>query len=933
MSKRSWLAVTVALAVVFSPAALAAGQWFSVNSGGMLAAQDAAAESAPAVHVLASDLETLRVSVTTAGLTLETITNDHGQFVRLSWPEAASFGELGTPELPVLRGLFVAPYGATVSVAAQVGPAFGLDGAGAGQALVLWPVQPPIPKIPGAAEQMEFQIDPQAYALDADLPAERVRVYEVGLVRGQRLCVLEIYPVSYNAAAQVATFYPEITAEISFTGARVQADVPPPPPGLHSVVLNPELLSALPERATGNYIIIVASAYQTNIAAFASAKASQGFTVTTNAVAQGTTKETIKTYIQGLWNNPNTRPDYILLVGDSDKIPNWVGSGADSPATDLYYVCMDGAGDWYPDIPIGRFSPANATQLGYIVDKTLYYENGPLADPQYLLRSVFMASNDNYTVSEGTHNWCINNYMQPLGYSFDKLYCHTYNATTAQVTAAFNNGRWFAMYSGHGAETSWADGPPFSPSNVNALTNQNMYAFVCSFSCLTGKYTTSECFMETWQRAANKGAALAWGSSVTSYWTEDDILQKKLFDSMFDANDPVPARVGPVLNDTKLRYLAHFGPGGSTRRYFEMYNLFGDPAMPLFGPDVPPHGLSVAPGSGLAASGPHGGPFTPGGITYTLNNNDEWDVPYEVTKNVAWVTLTNAAGTIPPLGTASVTVTINGWANGLGNGTHAGTVTITNLYNHDGDTTRPLTLTVGVPTQQYLWTLDTSPGWTISGGQWAWGHPTGQGGAYGGKDPNNGYTGANVYGYNLNGDYANNIPEYHLTTTAINCTNLTQVSLRFYRWLGVETSAYDHAYVRASNNGSSWTTVWQNEGEIADSSWQYQNIDISSVANNQANVYIRWTMGTTDGSWTYCGWNIDDVAIYGLAPSPPDTPGDLNCDGAVNFDDINQFVLALTDPESYFATFPACNIWRADVNQDGVVDFDDINPFVALLGG
>ncbi len=185
----------------------------------------------------------------------------------------------------------------------------------------------------------------------------------------------------------------------------------------------------------------------------------------------------------------------------------------------------------------------------------------------------------------------------------------------------------------------------------------------------------------------------------------------------------------------------------------------------------------------------------------------------------------------------------------------------------------------------------------------------------------------------MNGDYTNSMPEYHLTTTAINCSNLTQVNLRFYRWLGVETSTYDHAYVRVSNNGTSWTTVWQNDAEVADSSWQYQNIDIASVANNQANVYVRWTMGTTDGSWTYCGWNIDDVAIYGLAPSPPDVLGDLNCDGAVDFDDINPFVLALTDPDSYFATFPTCNIWRADVNQDGTVDFDDINPFVALLGG
>ncbi len=61
--------------------------------------------------------------------------------------------------------------------------------------------------------------------------------------------------------------------------------------------------------------------------------------------------------------------------------------------------------------------------------------------------------------------------------------------------------------------------------------------------------------------------------------------------------------------------------------------------------------------------------------------------------------------------------------------------------------------------------------------------------------------------------------------------------------------------------------------------------------------------------------------------------GDMNCDGVVNFADINPFVLALSDPAGYMQQFPTCNINLADVNRDGVVDFADINPFVALLSG
>jgi len=60
--------------------------------------------------------------------------------------------------------------------------------------------------------------------------------------------------------------------------------------------------------------------------------------------------------------------------------------------------------------------------------------------------------------------------------------------------------------------------------------------------------------------------------------------------------------------------------------------------------------------------------------------------------------------------------------------------------------------------------------------------------------------------------------------------------------------------------------------------------------------------------------------------------GDLDCDGDVDFDDINPFVLALSGEAAYYAEYPDCNWHNADCDEDGDVDFDDINPFVALLG-
>lgn len=69
-------------------------------------------------------------------------------------------------------------------------------------------------------------------------------------------------------------------------------------------------------------------------------------------------------------------------------------------------------------------------------------------------------------------------------------------------------------------------------------------------------------------------------------------------------------------------------------------------------------------------------------------------------------------------------------------------------------------------------------------------------------------------------------------------------------------------------------------------------------------------------------------------PGPnPATTGDLNCDGAVNFDDINPFVVALGGQAAYEAAYPDCEYLRADCNGDGAVNFDDIDAFVDVLAG
>ena len=128
--------------------------------------------------------------------------------------------------------------------------------------------------------------------------------------------------------------------------------------------------------------------------------------------------------------------------------------------------------------------------------------------------------------------------------------------------------------------------------------------------------------------------------------------------------------------------------------------------------------------------------------------------------------------------------------------------------------------------------LQTNPGWSMQG-QWAFGRPLGGGGGSGYPDPTSGFTGTNVYGVNLAGDYPNNLTQAHyLTTTAIDCSRFRNLRFEFQRWLGIESASFDHACVQVSMDGENWTDLWVHESQssISDFAWTNMAFDLGAQA-------------------------------------------------------------------------------------------------------
>jgi len=98
---------------------------------------------------------------------------------------------------------------------------------------------------------------------------------------------------------------------------------------------------------------------------------------------------------------------------------------------------------------------------------------------------------------------------------------------------------------------------------------------------------------------------------------------------------------------------------------------------------------------------------------------------------------------------------------------------------------------------------------------------------------------------------------------------------------------------------------------------------------------LSGTIGQPDVGAVLTGGDFALTGGFWFVPAGPSTcVGDLNCDGQVDFGDINPFVLYLSNYAAWQATYEGCNPLNGDINGDGTYgwgSFGDINPFVACL--
>jgi C1A family cysteine protease len=337
----------------------------------------------------------------------------------------------------------------------------------------------------------------------------------------------------------------------------------------------------------------------------------------------------------------------------------------------------------------------------------------------------------------------------------------------------------------------------------------------------------------------------------------------------YDASHDIPVLLGA---DYRVWVNSYSEPGqsyfksGSTWYDLYDYNSSANYCIKALGIDM---SMKVFPYDSLASEGPSGGPFEPASKQYQFTHRYSTPIDYEVIVlgGTDWISISgDVAGILNPDDTGTVQIGYNANTEALTEGLHIGLIQFSNLSHMEDNTTRWIQLIVGTPRVQEEWLLDTDPGWDREG-QWEFGQPTGGGGSMGlGPDPVGGYTGDNVFGYNLDGNYPDGLPETHLTSGPIDCSKLIKTSLKFQSWLASDEFGYGWIYI--SNNGSSWDLVWFDNGDLMNLNWTPIEIDLSAYADFEPTVYVRWTMFCDEAAlYTFGGWNIDDIQIYGIYDS------------------------------------------------------------------
>lgn len=422
----------------------------------------------------------------------------------------AKMGEVGKPALPANNDLIAIPENAIAKVTIVEAHSVEYDG------YMIHPALKPATDTHGDPEP-EFEIDENTYNSNEFFPKSITEIVEMQKIRGTQLAIISIRPVQFNPVTNKIKVYTKIKYRVEFIGANKSFNRIAQENSAHfsslmkNIVLNhksiPKACNPHYSNNSKDYIIVTTLANIDAADTLAEWKRQMGYKVEIIAKNNWTAQQ-VKDSIHSCYFNWIPRPDYFLIIGDHDDVPaDEFTSGNTFYPTDLYFACIDGASDYYPDMAHGRISVSTPAEALIVVKKIIDYEKDPVNDADFYSHALNCAQfqdddTNNYADRRFAHtSENIRNYMISLGYSVNRVYhAETYvnpvhwnngyysggdslpdellkpsfawNGSTADIIANIDSGNFYVLHRDHGyvGGSGWHR-PYFVSNNVANLNN------------------------------------------------------------------------------------------------------------------------------------------------------------------------------------------------------------------------------------------------------------------------------------------------------------------------------------------------------------------------------------------------------------------------------------------------------------------------------
>ena len=521
---------------------------------------------------------------------------------------------------------------------------------------------------------IKYTLDKNTYSENRFYPSDIVEIISVQDYREAPIAFIQIRPVQYNPKTKTVRCYSKIKYQVTFSSSLKSQVTSVTNDGnfdiLKNVISNTNISTESSSNSTlksanaamstnRNYIIITTNTFLNAAKEFADWKTRLGFSCEIVSQLSWTSAE-VKAAIYQRYTNWTPKPEYFVIIGDHENVPGEEYSHYyGTYATDLYYACMGGTGDYTPDMAHGRVSVSSLEQAYLVLRKIINYERNPIVNSSFYQTSVHCAQFqdadlDGYADRRFTHtSEEIRDYITGRGKTINRVYYtsssvfpknynngqysdgqaipselrkdispfYPWTGNNTNVASEINAGRFYVLHRDHGSYTAWGH-PNFSVTDISNLTNGDKLPVVFSINCQTGGFLQTECFAEKFIRQSGGGAVGVFAASQASYSGNNDALAVGMFDAIWSNPGFLPNfgsggisnptvnphsdiyKMGVVLNQGLLRMGQTWNLSEYSNR---IYHYFGDPAMEMYtespstfsGVTVSENGTSVTVNSGI----------------------------------------------------------------------------------------------------------------------------------------------------------------------------------------------------------------------------------------------------------------------------------------------------------------------------------------------